>query len=294
MVNNMTASPAPLPGNKAQVAGAALRPAPLTRMIYGFGIAALSLALVACGSSPKNITLSDAATPEVAQDLVDEGVNVPTTPIRYKISKPQCSGQCPTIEVDSIAVTDQPKLTQLIDHVLAYLTGIDTDRRGNYQTLKEYEPFFWQTAQSRDSTIFKAHVRSAQAGLITVQLDTSQYLTGAAHGIAATQYLNWERDRQRVLALDEAVLPGQKSALLAALARAHVRWKQGFEDYQRDPATFDRVWPFQPSDNFAITRNGMAVKYDAYAIAPYSAGHPELLIPYRDLAGILDPKWIPK
>ena len=261
--------------------------------LKGLGVLAALVALSACSSAPKNITLADGAPTQTMQDAVDEGVNVPTTPVRYALTKPQCTGQCPSIEVDSIVVVDQPKLSQLIDHVLAYMTGVDADRRGNYQTLKEYEAYFWQTAQSRDTTSFKARIRSNQAGLITAQVDTSQYLTGAAHGIAATQFLNWDRERQRVVALSEALLPGQQGAYLVALQRAHLRWKQNSEDYQRDPSTYDRMWPFQPSDNFALTRHGLVVKYDAYAIAPYSAGQPELVIPYAELTGILDPKWIP-
>ncbi len=43
----------------------------------------------------------------------------------------------------------------------------------------------------------------------------------------------------------------------------------------------------------ALTREGMTVKYDAYTIAPYSYGEPELRIPYKDLVGILRPEFIP-
>jgi hypothetical protein len=40
-------------------------------------------------------------------------------------------------------------------------------------------------------------------------------------------------------------------------------------------------------------RDGVVVKYDAYAIAPYADGQPELLIPYTVLHGILRPAFLP-
>lgn len=38
---------------------------------------------------------------------------------------------------------------------------------------------------------------------------------------------------------------------------------------------------------------GLVVKYDAYTIAPYSHGQPEILIPYERLRGVLRPEFIP-
>lgn len=268
---------------------------PISRVLLSLG---MLLVLAACGSSPKNITLAEqteasSAAADKGGATVDVG-DIATQPIRYARNKPGCSGTCPRVEVDSIALPQAPKLTQLIDRVLAYMTGINPDQVGDYQTLAQYEAYFWQTAQTRDVTRFVAKIKDAHNGLITVELATNQYLTGAAHGIPATQYLNWERDRQRVLALSEAVIPAQQAAFVAAAKRAHVRWKQQNEDYQRDPATFDRMWPFQETDNFALTTAGLVLKYDAYAIAPYASGQPELLIPYAELSGVLDPKWLPK
>jgi len=248
--------------------------------------------LAACASpSDKNITLA-AATPD-AVATAGPAVDLPSQPLRYVRTKPGCNGTCPKIEVDSVSITGEPKLNQLIDHALAYMTGVDPDRRGNYVSLAEYEAHFWATAQPRDVTILKARVRDVYKSVIAVELVSGQYLTGAAHGIHATQFLNWQRDRNRVLALEEAVLPGQAAAFDAALQRAHARWKAQQPDAATDPSSFDRMWPFQPSANFALTRQGVVVKYDAYAIAPYSYGQPELIIPYQELRGVLAPEWLP-
>ncbi len=260
-------------------------------------IAAAATLLAACSSSPKNITLatpdSSGAKPTAAQSGGQS--DIATQAIRYVRTRPGCSGDtCPSIEVDSIAVPEVPKLSELIDHVLAFMTGLDPARTPAHQTLVDYELYFFQTAQARDTSIFTAKIRDTYNGLITVELHTNQHVTGSAHGVPATQFLNWQRARQRVLALNEAIEPGQQAAFLAAALAAHGRWKAQQEDYRRDPATFDRMWPFQETDNFALTQNGLVLKYDAYEIAPYAAGQPEILLPYGELNGVLAPVWLPR
>ncbi|OZI56140.1 RsiV family protein [Bordetella genomosp. 4] len=265
---------------------------PRTRRLAPAGILSMLVLLAGCASStPSNITLpSNVPQPAKTEDKV-AGLEVEK--IQWQGTKPGCKGQCPTIEIDSVGFPGIPKLTALVDHVLAYMTGVDPSRPRPYQTLSEYTQYFWQTAQSRDSTIFKASVKDVSPQIIAIELHTGQYLTGAAHGIPATQYLNWQRDRERVLALDEALLPNQHPALVEALQRAHQAWLTRNEDAQRDRAAYDRMWPFQESNNFALTREGLVVKYDAYSIAPYSHGEPELLIPYTELHGILRPEFMP-
>uniref|UniRef100_UPI0039F09FCC RsiV family protein n=1 Tax=Bordetella sputigena TaxID=1416810 RepID=UPI0039F09FCC len=253
------------------------------------GMMACALALLAaCGSSPPaDISLASPGAP--AADAGD----VKVESVKWTKTKPGCSGDCPRIEVDSVAFPGIPKLTALVDHVLAYMTGLDRNRRGQYETLNEYAQYFFQTAQSRDQTWFKASVKDTVGDIIAIELHTGQYVTGAAHPIPATQYMNWERSKGRVLALGEAILPGRGPQYVEALKAAHARWLKTNDDYKRDPAAYNKMWPYEPTDNFALTRDGMVVKYDAYSIAPYSYGEPELLIPYKDLVGILRPEFIP-
>ena len=49
------------------------------------------------------------------------------------------------------------------------------------------------------------------------------------------------------------------------------------------------MWPFQENDNYALTRDGMVIKYPAYSIAPYAQGEPEISIPYRNCAASSSP-----
>ena len=256
-------------------------------------VASAVLAVLAgCASSPSDTISLPPATPQPTTTEAQVG-GLAVEKVQWQGVKPGCEGQCPRIEIDSVAFPEIPKLTELVDHVLAYMTGVDPNRVRPYRTLAEYTQYFWQTAQSRDATIFKASVKDVVGNIVAVELHTGQYLTGAAHGIPATQYLNWQRDQSRVLALEEALEPGAHPAFVQALRRAHQAWLARNEDAQRDPQAYDRMWPFQESNNFALTRDGVVVKYDAYSIAPYSHGEPELLIPYAELRGILRPAFIP-
>jgi len=251
----------------------------------------LVLLLAACGSAPPaDISLATPASTAVAGSQIGD---LKIERISWSASKPGCAGDCPRIEIDSIAFPGIPKLTMLIDRALADMTGIDQNLHGSYETLRQYTPYFWQTAQPRDATYFKASVKDLVGDVISIELHSTQYLTGAAHGIPATQYINWQRSKARILALDEVLIPGRRAELTAALSSAHQQWLAHNEDAQRDPTAYQRMWPFQDNNNFALTRAGLTFKYSAYSIAPYSHGEPELSIPYSALRGIVRPEFLP-
>src|SRR5690606_26304360 len=106
--------------------------------------------------------------------------------------------------------------------------------------------------------------------LTVVELDAGQYRTGMAHGISGTQFLNWDNAARRALSLDDVLAPGARPAFDDALRRAHARWLLDNPAAQEDPLNYDRLWPFQTTDNYALTDLGMVLKYQSYQIAPYA------------------------
>lgn len=251
-------------------------------------IAAASI-LTACASGPSsNISLIPA---ETADQAGKDGLF--TQEVKWEHRKPGCEGDCPTIKLDSVVFPGIAKLTELVDHALAVMTGVGTSSTPPYVTIKEYETYFWETAAARDSTVLAAKTRYRNKYLTVVELNTWQYFTGAAHGISATQFLNWDNATGKVLGLANVLEEGKQDAYLAALKEAHARWLAKNPDAMRDPDAYNRLWPFQASSNFAFTDGGLLVKYDSYQLAPYSSGQPELLIPYDRLRGILRPEFVP-
>ncbi|MFT0851233.1 RsiV family protein [Achromobacter sp. F4_2707] len=247
-------------------------------------LAFLSAALVAgCASGPaRNITLIPDATDEISSR---DGLFAQE--IKWERSKPGCQGDCPTLEVNTLVFAGHPDLTNLVDHALAMMTGTSDTSTPPYDDINEFEEYFWQVAGSRDSVMLAAKLRYRSKFLTVIELDSWQYFTGAAHGVGATQFLNWDNARRTLVPLDQILVPGGKPAFNTALQRAHAQWLARQPDAQSDPDAWARLWPFQPSENYAFTDQGIVVKYDTYQLAPYSYGQPELLIPYRELDGVL-------
>lgn len=252
-------------------------------------MAASVLVLSACASGPSpNISLIPT---EIAEQTSKDGLF--TQAVKWEHKKPGCKGECPSIQLDSIVFPGIARLTELVDHALAVMTGIGHGEQPSYNTIAQYEAYFWKTAAPRDSTLLAAKTRYRNKYLTVVELNTWQYLTGAAHGISATQFLNWDNATGKVLGLANILEPGKQAAYTAALQAVHSHWLTQNPDAQHDPDAYNRMWPFQASNNFAFTDQGLLVKYDSYQIAPYSSGQPELLIPYSALQGILRPEYMP-
>lgn len=251
---------------------------------------ALSCAfLAACASGPSsNITLIPDATDEISSR---DGLFAQE--LKWKRAKPGCQGECPTLEVNSLVFAGNRQLTELVDHALAMMTGVNETGRPHYDDIAGFEEYYWQVAGSRDSVLLAAKLRYRSQYLTIIELDSWQYLTGAAHGIGATQFLNWDNARNRLVPLEQVLVPGSGSQFQAALRRAHGAWLSRQPEVQADPDAWNRIWPFQASDNYAFTDQGVVIKYNTYEIAPYSHGQPELLIPYNELQGVLKVDYLP-
>lgn len=257
---------------------------------FPLAISALAL-LAACASGPQD-HISLVPADKIGQETSKDGVF--TQPIKWERKAPGCEGQCPTIKVDSLVFPGHPKLTRWVDEALAQMTTLWQDPAPNYTDLAGFENYFWRTAAPVDSAVLAANTRYRSQGLTVVELNTWQYITGASHGISSTRFINWDNRNDSPITLRNILVPGQETAYDAALRQAHAAWLAQHPDAQVDRQQFARIWPFQATDNFALTDTGLVVKYDAYAIAPYSSGQPEFVIPYAALQGIIKPAYLPE
>ncbi|HLS42036.1 MAG TPA: RsiV family protein [Paenalcaligenes sp.] len=244
--------------------------------------------LSACASSGSGISKIPSQTGDITQA---DGTF--TQPLKQEKIKANCKGTCPKLSIDSLVFPGNPKLTQHVDAVLASMAGMDEEPT-SFRSIAEFEKHYWETAGPRDQVILATKPRYRNKDLTVLELGVWQYFTGAAHGMSATQFLNWDNRQANVLTIDDILLPGKKTAFNQALQQAHESWLRSQEDAQDDPEQYRRLWPFQPTDNIALTDTGVVAKYDAYAIAPYSSGQPELHIAYPQLQGILKPSYLPR
>src|SRR5690606_37899769 len=121
-------------------------------------------------------------------------------------------------------------------------------------------------------------------------IELSSYLfTGGAHGMPGRGFINFDREQNRELRLEDILLRGQAGNFWRAARQAHQRWLAANELDQ--DAGFIEFWPSRQTAHTALLKNSILLKYGVYSIAPYSGGHPERSIPHAELKGVVRPEY---
>ena len=120
--------------------------------------------------------------------------------------KPGCSASdCPLVNIDTLHFPAQPQLDGVVERGLLQLAR-DGEGAPPPASLKAYEESFLRSAESRHSTYLQAKVREQHDGLVIVEL--SSYLdTGGAHGNPGRAFINWSRQQEKVLTLQDMLVP---------------------------------------------------------------------------------------
>lgn len=203
--------------------------------------------------------------------------------------RPQgCQGEdCPLVNIDTLTFTDEPELNSLIDARLRRMTINGPDDRLP-DSLKGYQQQFLRTAEPGWSSYLQAKLREQHDGLLVVELSSYLY-TGGAHGMPGRGFINFDRETNRAVGLQDMLVPGKEGAFWRLAEQAHQRWLA--ENDLAGDTQFQQNWPFRETSHIALLKDGVLLKYDVYSLAPYSFGHPELLIPREALTGVLAPAY---
>ncbi|WP_160151506.1 DUF3298 and DUF4163 domain-containing protein [Microbulbifer sp. ALW1] len=150
------------------------------------------------------------------------------------------------------------------------------------------EDFLAEAAQVAD--ISSAHwqlsgaVKSLARRGDLLTLEISSYLfTGGAHGMPATQWMNWDLAQNAPVTLADVIKPGKEGDFWKQAEAAHQQW----QDEQSVDEEFRENWPFARTDDFRMTDNGLHLLYGVYTLGPYSMGQVELTLPQEKLTEIL-------
>lgn len=217
------------------------------------------------------------------------------SPIPFKVLSsthrpPGCKGKdCPTLKIRLVEFAGRAKFNSFIDQALATMAGMDQEFVPPYRNTKELVDYFNKTAKRRQEIDLQSEVVRSTPEVIVLRL-TSYIFNGGANGLSATQYVNWVFKPDRLLSLESMLVPGGMPRFEAVLKAEHAQWLQSNPIYQENPAKYQQVWPFVPSDNVGLLKDGLAVQYDPYSIAPGSFGQPVIMIPYDKLKGIIRPE----
>jgi hypothetical protein len=225
------------------------------------------------------------------QSLLPGESALPVQRIAWESIQPGCAGDtCPLVNIDTLVFPDEAQLNGLIEQRLLQMTS-DSPGAPLPASLQAYEKDFLHSAKPGWHTYLQAKVREQHEQLLIIEF--SSYLsTGGAHGMPGRGFINYDRTRQKALSLPDMLLPGQTDAFWKRAEQAHQRWLTAHQ-LDQDPE-YLRNWPFERSDNVALGRAAVLLKYNVYSIAPYSSGHPQLTIPYSQLQGILKPQYFPR
>jgi len=149
-------------------------------------------------------------------------------------------------------------------------------------------------AETLDSTLDIGYeIRYATDDLISVEFTEGSYERGAAHGNSNTTVVTYDVKNGKKLALADLFNP--KSNFLSVISEYCLKDLRERSKKDKD-AMFDeemmKSGASARADNYrawAITRRGLWITFDPYAVAPYAAGPQHVLVPYSALKDILKP-----
>jgi len=304
---------------------------PKYNKIFGLSVLATAILLTAC--QPREKEAKEVNPPEVTQ-AEPEIVQLKGETEKLNLDLPECDGKsCPEITIERLN-SNQRFIDEFIDQqILARLKGmLDVDAIASAKVQAASEPTPVQSAASEAavtqpqlsarqqlekqtipymqtflnldkelkalsanhsiSLMIKPKILNPGNPLATVVLNSTHYL-GGAHGSTAQNYYNFDLDSKKLVKLDDIVLPKQKAQLEAKAHEAFKTWVIDSE-LATDVAEYEQAWKFKLTDNFFLTKQGLALQYAEYEIGPYVVGLPRLNIPYSDLQGILKPEYLPE
>lgn len=202
-----------------------------------------------------------------------------------------CQGElCSLLHVESLSFPGEPELDALIEARLLEL-ALSEEATPGARSLLEHAGRLLPNAPERWQSWLQAKLIDQHGDVLVVEL-SSYLFTGGAHGIPGRGFINYSCSRKQALRLTDIILPGREDAFWNLARAARRAWLQSEGlDQDRD---FQASWPFVMTDNVALLRDRIQLKYDVYAMAPYSMGHPVLDIPYGHLQEVLRPEFLLK
>lgn len=196
-------------------------------------------------------------------------------------------------EASTVIITDQAISEANSDKVLT------AEQKLEQQVIPYSQSFFKLdqevkalSANHKISLMIKPKILNSEGALVTVVLNSSDYL-GGAHGSASQQYFNFDLTQKKLVSLDEIV---EKNQLAVLKAKAHDAFKAWVIDSElsQNPEEYEQMWKFKLKDNYYLGQKGLILQYEEYEIGPYVVGLPRLMIPYEELKGVLKPQYLPE
>lgn len=244
--------------------------------VWPVRVLGLGLMLVLAACSPKQDG-DKASAPAVQPALRSE-------PVQVTLVQPGCKDACARFGARWLRFPDAPKF----DEAILKDQGV-TWKGSAESSLQAAASDFMSDAERQWEIAMTLTLQRSALPDVAVAETTNYSFTGGAHGQDVLSFYNWDKRQNKLVSLRDWVLPGREKAFWARVKQAHAQWAtRGSE-----PSMIDSGWPFVHSENIALLADGLAIRYNAYEIGPYSEGAPLLHVPYASLRDIFKPEWLP-
>ena len=135
------------------------------------------------------------------------------------------------------------------------------------------------TTNSASILMNKISVSLLNSEVLVMQVFNYSYPEGAAHGLYANTYVNYDLKRGKIIGLSDLFTPGfEKYVLPRIISRL-----------QADGNLSEDQEKVKIPENFRITEEGIEFVFGIYAVAPNSSGEPRVGFYTSDLEDILTP-----
>ncbi len=129
------------------------------------------------------------------------------------------------------------------------------------------------------------------AGPLT-QIAVQDYrFSGGAHGMPSQSFYVFNRNSGQLLKLDDILLPGKKAELEVRLLAQFKNFLQASYPSGKQQDEHLQFWPFELTDNFYFTPEGITFVYNPYQLGPYAMGFVVLHLDKKAAADLLQPPY---
>jgi len=118
----------------------------------------------------------------------------------------------------------------------------------------------------------------------TFAIQSYSYSAGAAHGMYHQEFVNFDLNTKKRLALEDILVKGVEQPVLDALYDANTMWLEQ-HNIERSQLKL--------SDNFYYGANGLVFVYPLYELASYAEGMTELNLPYAAMTQLIKAEYLP-
>lgn len=252
------------------------------KLVKQMGVGAISLCLafsgaVISGSFGQNVSIAKAgvATLSELSEVKDVSVTYESYEKEYKLKNGtvylSITTKCPVINGEGEVYE---KINKTMED---YVASIIAEAKTQKAEAKEFKKLY-KDVQGYTSFSLDAEVTYQKDGIVSVLFSGYDYPIGAAHGSPYRQTFTFDTETGEVLSMEE--LLGKTTSQVRTTLNKKVKkliQKEPDGFYEDAVSTAKQLIKKAPG-NFYVTEKGLVYYFNAYDIAPYAAGMPEVVV----------------